>query len=163
MSWSYDIAKSVYDALDGCGLLPECTYIWPGCEPPHEAWKTECDTPLWITFTEGVADDRGADTCPSSRTLSVQVKLWIKQCQPKYDEMGSLQLTREELMDQANAQADVRTRILDTLLAWSKLLCDGNCWDGCWDRQKFGQWECSGNTGEQCVLRTFTIEFYKES
>lgn len=159
MAWSYDVTKQVYDALMGCGLLPECSYIWPGCEPPVDAWKTQCDTPLWVTFTEGIVGDRGVQC--EEHVRSVAVTLWIKQCEPEYDGNGTIP-PATELMAQAESQAQFRTDILDTLLRWSKQACEGIC-EHFWDRQKFGAWTCANGVDDHCVLRKLTIEFFKEA
>ena len=148
--WSYELAAALMAALENCGLLSPCARIWPGCRPPVDSWRGDCDTAMWLTYTEGY--DGTTVECSPDHRETIELTLWIKQCSPDY-ENGTLP---DDLDSLAQDQSIYRTRILRTLANWAQTICVSSpC--GCWKRAAIGAWECDPNKDGVCALRTLRI------
>ena len=154
MSWSYDLVAALVDALKECDLAPECTHVWPGCNPPLGYEYGGCDKRLWVTFTEGNGNSEFVG-CDGPFKHAVTVTLWVKQCDPEFDPAGYLP---DNLASIAEASAEYRTKVIDFLQQWISRSCEGSCIDGCWEGL-IGQWTCDDKQDGACAVRTLRIEF----
>ena len=155
MSWSYDLAESLYNAFNECDVLPVCAVIWPGCTPPYDIQHGNCPSTLWITFEEGaVSDRRDVSGCVPPRNV-VTLKVWIKQCVPQYDSAGTLP-PADEIHAQARDQASLRNRLQTVFTNWASAQTQSAC--PSWTYTP-GMWVCA-SAGE-CSVRTLTFVFQR--
>lgn len=151
-SWSYDLTLSLYEALNGCDLLPSCALIWPGCTPPLDKQLGDCESTLWVTFTEALIAPRPyGDGCVEPQQ-AVSITLWVRQCNPTYDTAGTLPPVKQ-IFEQVAAQAEYRNQIMGVVARWAAAQSDGCPGWG----YTGGQWVCATTDSGLCSTRQLTI------